>query len=62
VLFLRIGHDRFKRTTRGYGVGLPIGSIAGVRYDDAGIDDDVFDARYRAWSVWIDPLDLRRRR
>ena len=65
VLFLRFGrneafvsdHDDF----RGFGVALPLGKFAAVRYDDARQEGEFSsDIDYRAWSVWIDPLAIAR--
>jgi hypothetical protein len=59
ILFLRLGRTRGELSTRGYGIGLPIGRFGGVRYDDASVDS-ALDFDYRAWSVWIDPLAIAR--
>jgi hypothetical protein len=59
VVFLRAGQDRHDRTSTGWGLSLPIGSFAGVRYDHSHLDD-FFGSTRRSWSVWVDPLALRR--
>jgi hypothetical protein len=59
VLFLRQGwRSGGGLSTWGFGVGLPVGSFGGVRYDQAYLEDIDFD--YRAWSVWIDPVAIAR--
>jgi hypothetical protein len=67
VLFLRLGrnaayvsdHDDF----RGFGLALPLGTSAGVRYDNAREEGEFSsDIKYRAWSAWVDPLALMRAR
>ena len=61
VVFLRMGRDGASRSTRGFGIALPVGAFGGVRYDDAQIEGDfVSEIKYRAWSVWIDPVALTR--
>ncbi len=48
--------------TWGYGVGLPIGRLAGVRYDHARTpqaeDSDLRDQSHHAVSAWLDPLGI----
>jgi hypothetical protein len=51
----------------GVGVALPIGRVAGIRYDVAQLpeteglrDLDVAGTRRHAGAVWFDPLELRR--
>jgi hypothetical protein len=65
VLSYRTGHYRDKEgdisgSTGGWGVALPIGSLAGVRFDQARFpqarSSDLPDVIRHAFSAWVDPL------
>lgn len=64
VAFLRFGKSRRtgQATGRasGYGLGLPIGRFAGLRYDHARIawTDGLPETTLRGWSAWMNPLEF----
>ena len=61
VAYVRFGQGpRATVSASGYGFTLPIGGLAGVRYDRAwiGLDDDPPTMRTDRWSVWLDPLAI----
>jgi hypothetical protein len=69
VLSYRRGHyedltGQIDDDTWGWGAGLPIGTLGGVRYDDAhwpqARDSGLPYVHRRQWSVWLDPLEIVR--
>jgi len=69
IISLRTGHylDRLGNIDGeawGVGIQLPIGKVAGIRYDGAQFprshDSGLKDLRRHAVSIWIDPLEWAR--
>jgi len=65
VVFVRFGHRGGTAyssvRTSGYGLALPIGEIAGVRYDHATIAFPDFPGiTTRSWMAWVNPVELVR--
>ena len=71
VLFYCRGHyedllGQIDGDTWGWGAGLPIGTLAGFRYDDAhwpqARDSGLPMVDRQQWSFWLDPLEVMRLR
>jgi hypothetical protein len=58
VLFLRLGRDGDNHNW-GYGLGLPLGRMAGFQYDRTW-QSGFSDLRNSAWSLWLNPVEIAR--